>query len=622
MASDQAGSGQRLFKGGKILPKGRRGIRRIAISFALLGLILALCASGLWYRGMSDRLHQHAMFHARLYMEQFENSVKRSVLVTGMLEAVLRDQHGVIRNFPQLARFILGGNPNITSLQLAPNGVVTDIYPEAGSQAGKIDLFADPERRGDAIAARDSGRIMISGPLDLRQGGTGLIIRRPVYIDRLDGGKPYFWGFAIVILDPKAIFDKVELRSSPGFRFSVCFDVSVPGQEGFKQVFKQGRPGGPSTAVLKADFLDRSWQVVLSPVLRIGQIYPGILIFAAVWLSAVLMGISVGYARYFDESRLALLEMNARLEDLSARDPLTGLLNRSGFHEGIEQWQRSNPGGKACLAVIDVDDFKRINDVYGHQSGDRVLRAVAAELAESFKENALIARTGGDEFAIFIHSCDCASCASKLSEFARRRHQACSEKLCIIASTSVGCACYPDDAGSTDLLVHKADIALYHTKTHGKQGISFYEHAMSQENRMQLGFNIEDLSANIPGGLLIYTNDREERLLFASEHLYRNLGFSSLAGFMDFYQRSFRKFVHPDDLDRVEREIAQQQAQEQNEHLDYVSYRVFDKHGRPRDYIDVGKLIRNEYYGELYFVLLLEINDRANKAFRLKRTQA
>ncbi len=314
--------------------------------------------------------------------------------------------------------------------------------------------------------------------------------------------------------------------------------------------------------------------------------------------------------------------MNARLEDLSVRDPLTGLLNRAGFNEGIGKWMDGHEGGRACLAIIDVDDFKRINDVYGHVSGDRVLCSIASELEESFGENALIARTGGDEFTVFLHSGDRAGCSSRLSEFARRRHQARSGKACVIVSTSVGCACYPEDAGRLDLLVQKADFALYHTKTSGKQGISFYEHSMSKETRMQLGFNIEDLSANIPGGLLIYTNDSHERILFASEHLYTGLGFSSLEEFLDFYKRSFRNFVHPDDLSRVESEIARQQGQEQNDHLDYVCYRVIDKGGHPRDYIDVGKLIDNEYYGELYFVLLLEINDRASKAFRLKRPGA
>lgn len=620
MASDQAGIGQRPFKGGRILPRGRRGIRRIVISFALLGLALAVASSCVWYSGFSANLWQYSMFHARLYMEHFQDSVKRNVLVTGMLEAVLRDQHGVIHNFPQLAKFIIGGNPNIISLQLAPNGVVTDVYPEQGNQAGKIDLFADPKRRDDAIAARDTGKIMISGPLELKQGGTGLIIRRPVFIDRLDGGKPYFWGFAIAILDPRAIFDKVELRSSPDFAFNVCFDVSVPGQKEPKRIFKQGQPGGSHLVTWESSFLDRTWNVNLSPVPRFRQIFPGIWIFAAVWLSSILMGVAVGYARYFDKSRQALLEMNARLEDLSVRDPLTGLLNRSGFNAGIEKWTDAHAGGKACLAIIDVDDFKRINDVYGHVSGDRVLRAISSELSELFKEeNAVIARTGGDEFTIFICSGDRDQCKAKLTEFARRRHEACSGKFCIIASTSVGCACYPEDAGKTDLLVQKADFALYHTKTHGKQGISFYEHAMSQENRMQLGFNIEDLSANIPGGLLIYTADKDEKILFASGHLYTNLGFSTLEGFLDFYQRSFRKFVHPDDLDRVEKEIAEQQGLEQNDHLDYVSYRVIDKGGHTRDYIDVGRLISNEYYGELYFVLLMEITDRANKVFRFKR---
>ncbi len=273
MASDQAGNGQRLFKGARIIPQGRRGIRRIVITFALLGLVLASAASGLWFRGLSDRLQQQSMFHARLYMEQFQNSVNRNVLVTGTLEAVLRDQFGVIHNFPRLARFIIGGNPNIRSLQLAPNGVVTDIYPEEGNKAGKIDLFADPERRGDAIAARDSGSIMISGPLELRQGGIGLIIRRPVYIERLDGGKPYFWGFAIAVLDPRRIFDKVELRSSPGFMFSVCFDASVPGRKEMTRVQAgaagRAQHGGPQVRLprphLAGDALARAEAVSSLP---------------------------------------------------------------------------------------------------------------------------------------------------------------------------------------------------------------------------------------------------------------------------------------------------------------------------------------------------------------------
>ena len=298
------------------------------------------------------------------------------------------------------------------------------------------------------------------------------------------------------------------------------------------------------------------------------------------------------------------------------------MLNRRALIERCEhevtRARRGTGDGTLSLLMLDADHFKRINDVYGHVSGDRVLRAISSELSELFKENAVIARTGGDEFAIFICSGDRDQCKAKLTEFARRRHEVCSGKFCIIASTSVGCACYPEDAGKTDLLVQKADFALYHTKTHGKQGISFYEHAMSQENRMQLGFNIEDLSANIPGGLLIYTADKDEKILFASEHLYTNLGFSTLEGFLDFYQRSFRKFVHPDDLDRVENEIAEQQGLEQNDHLDYVSYRVIDKGGHTRDYIDVGRLISNEYYGKLYFVLLMEITDRANKVFRFK----
>lgn len=496
---------------------------RLTLMFLSLGFIVALCCTVIWFNHFREHVYEQSTFQAQMYMEQFKNKVNRYVLMTGMLEAMLRDQNGVIHNFPVLAHYLVDGNPHIRSLQLAPNGVVTNIYPEQGNLEGKIDLFSDPERRDEAIASRDSGRIMVSGPVKLKQGGTGLIIRRPVYLTNLYG-KSYFWGFAIIILDPVKIFDKVELRSSPSFQFEVCFDVLLPGQDKFQQVFAKGHPDF-WTVSIKSDFLGRTWALNLSPVLHFEQLFTGIWIFIGVWLLSIFIGMALSYALYLRKISLRLMNANQRLKHLSSRDPLTGLLNRGEFSDLIHKWAESNHESKACLVILDVDDFKRFNDVYGHSTGDQVLRQVSDELKKHFGKMGIVARTGGDEFMLFLNQGDPEKWLSELDCFATGCHESCADKVNLKIGTSLGCAFYPEDSRDVHTLASMADIALYHTKIHGKRGLSVYKKTMSQENRLHLGFNVEDLSRNIPAGILIYKADEEERILFASENLYKNLGF-------------------------------------------------------------------------------------------------
>ncbi len=140
---------------------------------------------------------------------------------------------------------------------------------------------------------------------------------------------------------------------------------------------------------------------------------------------------------------------------------------------------------------------------------------------------------------------------------------------------------------------------------------------MLEDSRLQLGFNLLDFSRNMPGGLLIYKADGTQEILFASEHRCSMLGCSSMKVFFWFYGKTFKRFVHQDDLERVEREIAYQQGLCDNDHYDYTLYRVIGKDGRWHEFIDVGRLIRNEYYDDVYFVLLVEMSGRARKYFRL-----
>jgi diguanylate cyclase (GGDEF)-like protein len=151
----------------------------------------------------------------------------------------------------------------------------------------------------------------------------------------------------------------------------------------------------------------------------------------------------------------------ARLETLARTDALTGLLNRRGWDEeialAVARAERS--GEPLCVAVIDLDHFKRYNDRYGHQAGDRLLQAAAAAWSGQARRIDVLARYGGEEFAVALPSCD----LREAEEVMGRLRRACPGR----ATCSIGLARW-DGEESTDGVVHRADRALYRAKEDGR----------------------------------------------------------------------------------------------------------------------------------------------------------
>ena len=109
---------------------------------------------------------------------------------------------------------------SIESVQLAPHGVVTDIYHAEGNEAGKIDLLHDKDRGEISCYARDNHTVITQGPFELKQGDYGIAVRNPVYLND-ENGQEYFWGFTIVILRVPVIFsDSISALSNFGLNIS------------------------------------------------------------------------------------------------------------------------------------------------------------------------------------------------------------------------------------------------------------------------------------------------------------------------------------------------------------------------------------------------------------------
>ena len=152
------------------------------------------------------------------------------------------------------------------------------------------------------------------------------------------------------------------------------------------------------------------------------------------------------------------------------QDPLTGLYNRAGvklINARLEQISRG------VLFMIDMDDFKSINDNYGHAAGDRLLTAMAHLLAETFRSDDIVARVGGDEFVAFLSGSNNEEMArQKAHELLDRVHNLRLEGIDTQASISVGAAAAPDYGRSYEELSAAADEMLYKVKNGGKGGFA------------------------------------------------------------------------------------------------------------------------------------------------------
>jgi diguanylate cyclase (GGDEF)-like protein/PAS domain S-box-containing protein len=173
-----------------------------------------------------------------------------------------------------------------------------------------------------------------------------------------------------------------------------------------------------------------------------------------------------------------LAAAQARLAHLAYHDALTDLPNRLLFQEHLEQALARAQRGDLAVAVlfVDLDDFKLVNDSYGHTTGDELLRVVAARLREAVRASDVVARLGGDEFLVLVADIDLATAADAAERVAENIRTAVRAPVVLgpgelYAHASIGAALYPADAASADELLSKADIAMYRAKQSDRVGL-------------------------------------------------------------------------------------------------------------------------------------------------------
>lgn len=211
-------------------------------------------------------------------------------------------------------------------------------------------------------------------------------------------------------------------------------------------------------------------QKIFNRWMYINTVYPDYLIpLSALAIGLVTFGYIVTLNITVKVKTKALEQANRELKVLSETDQLTGLSNRRHFVEELKQRLASEAA--ISVMIFDIDDFKNINDTYGHQTGDEVIKSVAHSAADIVPEQHLIGRIGGEEFAIVM----CGEEFGKVVDIAeslcaRIRHLSILDNPSIKVSVSLGCAHYLSNNG--EITLSDADHLMYQSKLEGKDRVT------------------------------------------------------------------------------------------------------------------------------------------------------
>ncbi len=567
----------------------------------LIIFLLGICLVGLivYKTDTHEKNQRHilAQLNATTYGDRIKNEIADGIGITDTLEQILISENGEIHQFETIAGNLM--SDSIESVQLAPNGVVTDIYPAEGNEAGKIDLLHDKDRKEISWYARDNHATITQGPFELKQGGYGIAVRNPVYL-KDKSGQEYFWGFTIVILRVPDIFsDTVSALSNFGYEYKIL-KTDIPWSDTYKVVYQSdGQIDHPVSYSFTVG--DGTWKLEVTP--KTGWRNNTLLIIISGMFLTISLLLSV-----LTRVWLVAKEHKNKYKILARTDSLTNIYNRYGFDELAEKIISKNPQTHFVAALLDIDDFKFINDIYGHSYGDKALKSLADSMKAFFPSDALLGRNGGDEFCILLPNCTFKEADKQLQQFTKLPKTFSYHGKELAFYISLGYAEYPTFAASPSQLMRCADAALYEIKLHGKNGCMAYRKGLQSGVRKQLGFALKDISEHLPGAFIIYRADKEDDELFYANHEFLHMtGYKSMDELFRLTQKRFRNLIRQDEQQQIETNIWEQ-IDTGNEN-DYIHFHLRKADGTYLSVLDHGRIVESQQYGKVFYVLFMDWED-------------
>lgn len=404
--------------------------------------------------------------------------------------------------FASLVEHLLATGSDLRLIAAAPDMIVRMVYPLVGNEKViGLDYTSAPTQRDAVLRARATGRLVMAGPLELVQGGIGIVGRFPVLIDR-PNEPPIFWGIVSAVIDVDRLYANSGITAA-----DFDLDLTIRGRDG------KGLDGeiffGSENVLARGPLVSMvsipggTWELAATPkggwpvppnttAFRLMIIFIGALVVVPILVTSHLYAErrrnldQLHEAKRLAEARNSLLEeANRRVRHTSLHDELTGLPNRRYLMDQLRHLDDSGPGGSARIAVlhIDLDRFKQVNDAYGHAAGDYLLQHAANLMRTVFRPDDLVARIGGDEFVAICISEEPEALARALAGdlIAGFRHPIDLGEVRCRSGLSIGIACSGLRDSQPSKLLIDADIALYRAKKLGRNRFEFFTRALEAE---------------------------------------------------------------------------------------------------------------------------------------------
>ncbi len=423
-------------------------------------LVWLLLQSFVWLEQDRRRQAERAVLQAEAATarSRLESELNATLsLSLGLSTFVLAKPDFSQADLAQVAESLIRLQPAIRSVAIAPDNVIRYIHPRMGNEKALGLRYMDTPSQRDAVSRlMREQRPVTAGPIELVQGGVGIVNRIPVIFTRPDG-TAHYWGLASVAIDPLPIFRRAGIRPDAGG--GVQYALRGRDGEGARgEVFLGDASlfGRPEAVLMDVVIPGGSWQLAAVATAPAAGLGIGVQLLLAVF--AAMAGGLVSYA----------VSAHQRIRSMALHDNLTGLANRHQFNlRGQDMFALAKRSRRnLTLLNIDINDFKRINDSYGHAAGDAVLAQVADTLRACCRESDLLARMGGDEFLVLLPDTPVDSSLDALLDRLRAAIEVVlpGSPSPIRLRISIGVATCSDSTPTLDALVRQADEAMYRAK--------------------------------------------------------------------------------------------------------------------------------------------------------------
>lgn len=428
----------------------------LLLSFLLLFMAASTVVTYFAFVQKRDNI-KNAHYLVESETKKIQYAIDSRLLDIEILEMLVISHDGNVPDFDGVASQLFSGDPALLSLQIAPDGIITFVYPAADEEEVYFDLFRDPDQSAEAIRARDTGEMTLAGPQELKQGGMGVIARNPIFLQKEDGSKS-FWGFSTAVLGIPELFDMADLSLLDNQKYYYRIWRIHP-DSGKPQVISENTEHlfmhpvrGTITVPNGTWYLDIMPQNGWMPAHKF-------LLLCSVALVIVLL------STFVLAGILTILQQRQDLVRQTNMDPLTGIKNNRYFLNMLKDLADGDV--PFTIFYLDMNDFKQINDRYGHDMGDLVLKETAKRICQCISEADTATRIGGDEFTVTTtHTLTVEDCLKLKSALREKVGEVMilNKKTTYYPSISIGYARFPHESSDVESVIRLADQRMYEEK--------------------------------------------------------------------------------------------------------------------------------------------------------------